>query len=65
MSVLLLTSTVPFYYIQSLVINVEYNQLDPLLSNQGDCKGDVADPNTGYSPFPGTFVYIEVVTAVA
>lgn len=38
---------------QSLVINVEYNQLDPLLSSQGDCKGDVADASTGYSPFPG------------
>eukprot|EP00543_Licmophora_paradoxa_P005492 CAMPEP_0202442046 /NCGR_PEP_ID=MMETSP1360-20130828/1534_1 /ASSEMBLY_ACC=CAM_ASM_000848 /TAXON_ID=515479 /ORGANISM="Licmophora paradoxa, Strain CCMP2313" /LENGTH=658 /DNA_ID=CAMNT_0049057289 /DNA_START=100 /DNA_END=2076 /DNA_ORIENTATION=+ len=37
---------------KSLVINVEYNQLDPLLSTQGDCKGDVAD-ETGYSPFPG------------
>jgi UDP-sugar pyrophosphorylase len=35
------------------VINVEYNQLDPLLQTQGDCKGDVADPTTGYSPFPG------------
>jgi UDP-sugar pyrophosphorylase len=31
---------------------VEYNQLDPLLSTQGDCKGDIAD-ETGYSPFPG------------
>ena len=39
--------------LQSLVINVEYNQLDPLLSSQGDCKGDVADPSTGYSPYPG------------
>lgn len=38
---------------QSLVINVEYNQLDPLLSSQGDCLGDVADPATGYSPYPG------------
>jgi len=38
---------------KSLVINVEYNQLDPLLRTQGDCKGDVPDPNTGYSPFPG------------
>jgi len=38
---------------KSLVINVEYNQLDPLLSSQGDCKGDVADPTTGYSPYPG------------
>lgn len=38
---------------KSLVINVEYNQLDPLLKTQGDCKGDVADPATGYSPYPG------------
>ena len=36
-----------------MVINVEYNQLDPLLRSQGDRKGDVADPSTGYSPFPG------------
>jgi hypothetical protein len=32
---------------------VEYNQLDPLLRSQGDGKGDVADPATGYSPYPG------------
>jgi UDP-sugar pyrophosphorylase len=38
---------------KSLVINVEYNQLDPLLRTQGDCLGDVPDPDTGYSPFPG------------
>lgn len=38
---------------KSLVINVEYNQLDPLLRTQGDCQGDVPDPNTGFSPFPG------------
>ena len=38
---------------KSLVINVEYNQLDPLLRTQGDCKGDVPDESTGYSPFPG------------
>eukprot|EP00980_Cylindrotheca_fusiformis_P005582 scaffold1184_cov132-Cylindrotheca_fusiformis.AAC.3 len=38
---------------KSLVINVEYNQLDPLLRTQGDCTGDVADPETGHSPFPG------------
>ena len=38
---------------KSLVINVEYNQLDPLLHSQGDCTGAVADPATGYSPFPG------------
>ena len=35
---------------KSLVINVEYNQLDPLLRAQG--AGDVAD-ETGYSPYPG------------
>ena len=35
------------------MINVEYNQLDPLLSSQGDRKGDVPDPKTGYSPYPG------------
>lgn len=35
-----------------MTINVEYNQLDPLLRTQGDCKGDVAD-ETGFSPFPG------------
>lgn len=38
---------------KNLVINVEYNQLDPLLKSQGDRKGDVADPTTGYSPYPG------------
>lgn len=27
--------------------------MDPLLRTQGDGKGDVADPQTGYSPFPG------------
>lgn len=32
---------------------MEYNQLDPLLRTQGDCLGDVPDPTTGYSPFPG------------
>lgn len=37
---------------KSLTINVEYNQLDPLLKTQGDCKGDVAD-ETGFSPYPG------------
>lgn len=38
---------------KNLVINVEYNQLDPLLKSQGDRKGDIADPTTGYSPYPG------------
>uniref|UniRef100_A0A6U3CPP3 UTP-monosaccharide-1-phosphate uridylyltransferase n=2 Tax=Entomoneis paludosa TaxID=265537 RepID=A0A6U3CPP3_9STRA len=36
---------------KSLVINVEYNQLDPLLKAQG--TGDVPDETTGFSPFPG------------
>ena len=36
---------------KSLVINVEYNQLDPLLQSQG--TSDVNDPETGFSPFPG------------
>jgi UDP-sugar pyrophosphorylase len=34
-------------------INVEYNQLDPLLRDNGFPNGDVNDPNTGFSPFPG------------
>ena len=35
-----------------LVINVEYNQLDPMLRGAtGD--GDVNDEKTGYSPYPG------------
>jgi len=38
---------------QSMVINVEYNQLDPVLKSQGNRLGDVPDPDTGYSPFPG------------
>jgi len=37
---------------RKLTINVEYNQLGPLLSSTGDGKGDVAD-STGFSPFPG------------
>jgi UDP-sugar pyrophosphorylase len=34
-------------------INVEYNQLDPLLRATGFQDGDVNDPATGFSPFPG------------
>ncbi|CEL97994.1 unnamed protein product [Vitrella brassicaformis CCMP3155] len=37
----------------SLTINVEYNQLDPLLKETGDKQGDTADPVTGNSKFPG------------
>lgn len=31
---------------------MEYNQLDPLL-REGDGEGDVNDPDTGFSPYPG------------
>lgn len=37
---------------RSMVINVEYNQLDPLLRATGHPDGDV-NTETGYSPFPG------------
>ncbi len=37
----------------SITINVEYNQLDPLLRATGYPDGDVNDPTTGHSPFPG------------
>eukprot|EP00743_Colponemidia_sp_Colp-15_P001621 GILK01001770.1.p1 GENE.GILK01001770.1~~GILK01001770.1.p1 ORF type:complete len:591 (+),score=105.00 GILK01001770.1:58-1830(+) len=36
----------------SLTINVEYNQLDPLLRSSGFPEGDRPDAS-GYSPFPG------------
>mmetsp|Transcript_14636 Transcript_14636/g.33863 ORF Transcript_14636/g.33863 Transcript_14636/m.33863 type:complete len:311 (+) Transcript_14636:610-1542(+) len=34
-------------------INVEYNQLDPLLRSSGFEDGDVNDTETGFSPYPG------------
>ncbi|PSS00115.1 UDP-sugar pyrophosphorylase [Actinidia chinensis var. chinensis] len=37
---------------RTMVINVEYNQLDPLLRATGFPDGDV-NCKTGYSPFPG------------
>ncbi|XP_052190773.1 UDP-sugar pyrophosphorylase [Diospyros lotus] len=37
---------------RTMVINVEYNQLDPLLRSTGHPDGDV-NCETGYSPFPG------------
>lgn len=37
---------------RSMVINVEYNQLDPLLRATGHPDGD-ANCETGYSPYPG------------
>lgn len=33
-------------------LNVEYNQLDPLLQ-EATGEGDVNDTNTGFSPYPG------------
>jgi len=36
-----------------LTINVEYNQLDPLLKSNPPYEGDVPDPATGLSPYPG------------
>ena len=39
---------------RGLTINVEYNQLDPLLRATAEfAQGDADDPRTGFSPFPG------------
>lgn len=37
---------------RAMTINVEYNQLDPLLRATGHPHGDVAD-SSGFSPYPG------------
>jgi UDP-sugar pyrophosphorylase len=37
----------------SLTVNVEYNQLEPLFKATGHPEGDVNDPATGFSPYPG------------
>ncbi|CAN0024498.1 unnamed protein product [Pylaiella littoralis] len=37
---------------RQMTLNVEYNQLDPLL-REGEGEGDVNDPDTGFSPYPG------------
>jgi UDP-sugar pyrophosphorylase len=39
-------------YRSNITINVEYNQLDPLLRATINPQGDVNDA-TGFSPFPG------------
>ncbi len=39
--------------IRSMTINVEYNQLDPVLRSTVSPEGDVNVPETGLSPFPG------------
>jgi len=38
---------------EEMTINVEYNQLDPLLRSDGANQGDENDPITGCSPYPG------------
>ena len=38
---------------REMTVNVEYNQLDPLLRATINKDGDVNDPNTGKSIFPG------------
>jgi UDP-sugar pyrophosphorylase len=38
---------------REMTINVEYNQLDPLLRSTISKEGDVNDPKTGLSLFPG------------
>ena len=38
---------------QAMTINVEYNQLDPLLRSTISPEGDVNDPTTGLSIYPG------------
>ncbi|KAJ1410383.1 udp-n-acetylglucosamine diphosphorylase, partial [Ochromonadaceae sp. CCMP2298] len=38
---------------REMTVNVEYNQLDPLLRATVSPQGDVNDPATGCSPFPG------------
>ena len=38
---------------REMTVNVEYNQLDPVLRATVNPNGDVNDPTTGLSPFPG------------
>ena len=38
---------------ETMTLNVEYNQLDPLLRSTVSPEGDVDDPQTGMSPYPG------------
>ena len=40
---------------RSMTVNVEYNQLDPLLRATSHPDGDTND-SSGFSPFPGTFL---------
>ena len=38
---------------ETMTLNVEYNQLDPVLRATVSPEGDVNDPKTGHSPYPG------------
>lgn len=38
---------------RDMTLNVEYNQLDPLLRATTNSDGDVNDATTGHSPYPG------------
>ena len=48
----------------AMTINVEYNQLGPLLQASGWPEGDVAD-DTGHSPFPGELLILEIAARTA
>ncbi|GFY85569.1 UDP-sugar pyrophosphorylase [Actinidia rufa] len=48
---------------RTMVINVEYNQLDPLLRATGFPDGDV-NCETGYSPFPGNINQVWLVDGI-
>jgi UDP-sugar pyrophosphorylase len=43
-----------------MVINVEYNQLDPLLRATGYPDGDT-NSETGYSPYPGNINQVNYI----
>jgi hypothetical protein len=45
---------------RTMVINVEYNQLDPLLRATGHPDGD-ANCETGYSPYPGNINQVQYI----
>lgn len=46
-----------------MVINVEYNQLDPLLRATGHPDGD-ENCETGYSPFPGNINQVNFLAQI-
>lgn len=45
------------------MINVEYNQLDPLLRASGYPDGDV-NCDTGYSPYPGNINQVSYICSL-